>query len=93
MDGVNECVIEWLRGEKVATVTMPSNTPLNTKLRKLAEKGLVTDWFQNKDGSIVAHVPARWIKITPPRELSDEQRAVLSERMKNMRAKKENKDE
>lgn len=80
MDSVNECVIEWLRGEKTATVTMPSNTRLNTKLRNLALKTPSIIEVENKDGSILAHIPESWIKIVPPREISDEQRSALVER-------------
>lgn len=82
MDSVNECVIEWLRGEKTATVTMPSNTRLNKKLRNLALKTPTIIEVENKDGSILAHIPESWIKIVPPREISDEQRSALIERAK-----------
>lgn len=28
----------------------------------------------NPDGSIVAHIPTKWIKISAPRKMSEEQR-------------------
>lgn len=87
MDSVNECIIEWLRGEKQATVTMPNNTRLKSRIVKYAEeypdKVEITDI--NTDGSIVAHVPSKWIKISAPRKVSEEQKQVLSERMKKLR--------
>ena len=56
------------------------------RVLKLAEqhpedvKILVT----NKDGSIFAHVPVKYVKLRAPRELTEEQRAELVERGKNM---------
>jgi len=81
-DSMNENVIEFLRGQKVATVTLASNTRLNSRVRKLAAEK--PDECQisaeNSDGSIVAHVPVKWIKISPPRQMSEEQREALRER-------------
>lgn len=82
MDIMNECVIEWIKGQKTATITMPSNTRLNNKLRNLAQKTPTIIEVENKDGSILAHVPESWIKIVPPKELSDAQRSALVERAK-----------
>lgn len=87
-DAVNECVIEWIKGEKVATVTMPSHTRLNNKIRKLASSTMAVTYVENKDGSIVAHVPSNWIKITAPRQLSESQKEALSDRMKAMHNEK-----
>lgn len=41
---------------------------------------------ENNDGCLYCTVPAKWLKITPPvkRELSDEQRAEMANRMKNI---------
>lgn len=38
----------------------------------------------NKDGSIFAHVPIKYVKLRAPRKLTEEQRAELIERGKNM---------
>ena len=38
----------------------------------------------NKDGSIFAHVPVKYVKLRAPRELTEEQRAELIERGKSM---------
>lgn len=42
---------------------------------------------ENNDGCLYCKVPANWLKITPPakRELTDEQRAAMAERLKNYR--------
>ena len=44
----------------------------------------------NKDGSLVAHLPYKWMRIKPKRkvELTDEQRKVLSERMRRLKESK-----
>lgn len=74
MDGCIENVIEFLRDEKCATVTF-SQGRFKTKIRKLAESHPEECQIvaENKDGSICAHVPVNWVKISPPRVLSDKQ--------------------
>lgn len=50
---------------------------------------------ENEDGYIYAHIPYNWFKgIRPPtkRNLTDEQRKELSDRMKNAREVKKNKN-
>ena len=43
---------------------------------------------ENKDGSIMAFMPLKWMRIKPPRVLSDEQKKIASERMKRLRDQK-----
>lgn len=84
-----ECVIEWLKGNKTATVTFPSRTKLNTKVKKLAEQfpDEVQICHENKDGSIVAHIPVRYINISRrKRELTEEQRKEIGERLSRFRS-------
>ena len=38
----------------------------------------------NKDGSIFAHIPAKYVKLRAPKILTEEQRAELIERGKSM---------
>lgn len=85
MDSVNECVIEWLKGEKTATVTMPSNTRMKSKIVKLAEKDSAVTYIENKDGSILAHVPVEYVSIRQKRTLSDEQREEKTRILENAR--------
>lgn len=86
VDMVNENVIEFLRNEKRATVTLCQPRYI-TRIRELAEKYpeecQIT--HENKDGSILAHIPTAWVKINPPMQLNDEQRERLAERMRNVR--------
>lgn len=40
--------------------------------------------------SVTYRVPKRWIKVSPPRQMSEENRQKSAERMKAMQAKKRN---
>ena len=81
-----ECVIEWVRGDKVAAVTFPSRTKLGRKVRKLAEECPedVIIRHENKDGSFVATIPVRFIKISSPRKVSEKQRQAAADRFRQM---------
>lgn len=87
-DSMNENVIEFLRGQQTATATFCSQSKLGNKVRRLAEEypEEVQITAENPDGSIVAHLPTKWIKITAPRKMTEEQKAELSERGKRMSA-------
>ena len=77
-DSMNECVIEWMKGDKVAAITMPSNTKLKNRLLKLKEQRPdEVDVMINKDGSVFGHVPVKWIKINPSKILSEEEKEKL----------------
>lgn len=84
-ENMNENVIEFLRNEPVATVTFSQGKYI-TKIRKLAEKFpeecQIT--HENKDGSIVAHIPTKWIKINnPQRVMTEEEKRMAAERFRN----------
>lgn len=83
---MNEFSIEWIKGSQYASVTAPSGTSLRSKLLKLAEKNPddVKIIIENPDGSVFAHIPVNYIKISPPRQISDEQREAASERFRQM---------
>ena len=93
MDGVNENVIEWVKGEKVAGVTAATATRLKGRIQKLAKEypQEVQIIANNEDGSIFAHIPVKWIRINPGQrtktEMSDEQRSQLAERLRVAREK------
>lgn len=82
-DIMNECVIEWIKGEKVAGVTMPNNTKLKNRILKIAETRKEVEVTMNDDGSIYARIPSAWIKINPTLELSEEEREHRRNHMKN----------
>lgn len=91
-ESTQECVIEWIRGDKEATVTFAGHTKYNTKVRKLAEQypDEVKIVATNKDSSIVAHLPVSYIKIGKPKQMnySEEQRQVIADRLKSIRENK-----
>lgn len=90
-NSVNEFVIEWVKGDSVATVTFPAHHRLNTRVQKLAESFDEVEYIMNADGSICGHIPTSWIKINPPKQLTEEQKQQLAERIKNIRANKDDK--
>jgi hypothetical protein len=80
-----ENVIEFLKSDRIATVTFTRGRFIS-KIRKLAE--LYPDEVQitaeNKDGSIVAHVPVSYIHISrSKREMTDEERELYRQRARN----------
>lgn len=84
-----ENVIEWINGQDRVTVTLSQGKYIN-KVKTLAAK---TDEVQilaeNDDGSIYAHLPLKYIKISPPRQMTDEQKEKARERLKNFHKTKE----
>lgn len=91
MDGVIENVIEWLRGDKEAKVTAPTASKLKGQVMRLAEKypDEVRIIDENRDGSIYASVPVKWVNIRHPRILSDKQIEAAKERLERIRKDKE----
>lgn len=88
MADVMETTYEHTAGNGTFTVTAAERWSVNM-IRRLADKHPedVTIIAENEDGSIIAHLPASWMKIRPQRrrELTDEQRAEIGERLKASR--------
>lgn len=88
-----ENAIEWLDGQKTATITLHT-MKLRNRVLKLAEQNpgkvkiIARPDERGQNGYLLAHIPASWIRIDPPRKVSmtDEQRAAATERMKALRA-------
>lgn len=86
-----ETIINFNEEEKVASV-YTFNKTLQRRLAKLAEqypddcKREFDTW--QPEGSVDYTVPKKWIKINPPRFVSDKQKALSSLRMKAMQARK-----
>lgn len=87
-----ENVIEFLNGQKRATVTL-SQGRYKTKIEKLAKErpDECKILARNLDGTILAHVPTSWVKISPPRkvEMSEDRKEELRKQLANARNKKE----
>lgn len=92
---MNEFAIEWIKGAEYAGVTVPSGTALKSKLLRLAEKNSneVEIVSENKDGSLFVHIPVNYIKISPPKKISNEQREAASERFRQMWKDKQENEE
>lgn len=86
-----ENVIEFYRDDDMASVTFSKKSFIN-KVKKLREEypDIILQFFENNDGTVCASIPVSWIKISPPktRTLSEEERAMLSERMKQLISKR-----
>lgn len=83
---MSEFVIEWIKGNDYAGVTVPSGTALKSKLMRYARERPeeVKLMVENKDGSAFFHVPVSYIKVSPPRKVSEEQREAAGERLRKM---------
>lgn len=77
---------EYRNGEWYAEVSAYSGSKLKGRVLKLSEQfpDDVKILATNKDGSIFAHVPAKYVKLRAPKILTEEQRAELIERGKSM---------
>lgn len=88
-EGYSENVIEWIKDEKRATLTLSQRRTIS-RVKKLAvqypEQCQVV--AENKDGSICAHIPVSWIRINPGMELTEEQRRQKAETMLTNREKR-----
>lgn len=86
VDSMNEFSIEWIKGAEYAGVTVPSGTALKSKLLRLAENypDEVKVKAENSDGSLFVHIPVKYVKISPPRQVSDKQKEEASKRFKQM---------
>lgn len=88
-DNMNEIAIEWEKGREKATISAYNNSKLKGKIMKyVVSHPNDVDVYENKDGSIVAHVPTKWVKVSPPRNVSEEQAKAAGERLRKMRENK-----
>lgn len=83
---MNEFAIEWTKDRDYAGVTVPSGTALKSKLMRYTENRPeeVKLMAENKDGSAFFHIPISYIKLSPPRKVSEEQREAAGERFRKM---------
>lgn len=82
----NENVIEFLNNQHSITVSFCMPKWIN-KVKKLQEEHPddVKILAENNDGSICAKIPMKYLKISPPRKVSEEQKQAASERFKKLR--------
>ena len=91
---VNEFAVNYIKGEKVASVTAAAGIKWNKRLRDWADE--FPDKVQiiavNEDGSVFAHFPSKFVKLERPverkgREMTDEEKAAAAERLRAAREK------
>lgn len=82
----NENVIEFLNNQHTITVSFCMQKWIN-KIKKLKESypDDVKILAENDDGSICAKLPIKYLKISAPKKVSEEQRQSASERFKKLR--------
>lgn len=87
---LHDNAIEWYTGQRTITVTINQEKYRN-KILKLAEShpDQVKIIKTNSDGTILAKLPLKFLKISPPRKVSDEQREQMRERFIAMKQNKE----
>lgn len=91
---MNEFSICWVKGDLRASVTAPSGSWLKSRMLKLRDRNPdEVEVHENKDGSIVAYCPVKYIKVSPPRKVSEKQREEASKRFKAMWSSERTEDE
>ena len=83
---VKESCIEWIRGDVTASGTFPNGTAHKNRVIALSKSHLedVQITAENKDGSICARFPVSFVKINPPRAMTEEQKEAAGERFRTM---------
>lgn len=79
-----ETIINFNEGEDTASV-YTHNKSLRRKLEKLAQerpKDCRLFKVSHRDQAVEYYIPKGWIRIYPPRQISDEQREAMAERLK-----------
>ena len=82
----NENCIEFLNNQHQITVSFCMQKWIN-KVKKLKDEHPddVKILAENEDGSICAKLPIKFLKISAPRKVSEEQRQAASERFRKLR--------
>lgn len=83
-----ENAIEFLDGQKTAAVTLHDRR-LRNRILKLAEQHpdevSVICRPEENNGFLFAHIPLKWLRIQPPKQMSEEQREKAKERLARAR--------
>ena len=82
--------IEWEQGDDTVTALFQNNR-FQSKIRRLVEERPddIRILEENKDGSILVQFPLKWVKVGPPRRVSEEQKAKSAERFQKYREEKQ----
>ena len=88
----SENVIDFITGERTATVTFTNRKHINRIKNIYSERKDDFKYFrENPDGSVCAKLPLKWIKISPGskegRIMTEEQKEAARIRLQNARNK------
>lgn len=91
-----ENMVEWITGQHYCTITLTTTKYVN-RIKKIYEerKDEFKYFTENEDGSICAKFPLKWLKFNPgskpgtrtKREMTEEQKEALRQRLAAGRAK------
>lgn len=73
-----EVIICWNLQDKLASIEVPINTPMHRRLEATGAKYIQSRSLAGEEVSRCYEVPASWVKINPPRQLSEEQREQMA---------------
>ena len=88
MADFKETVVGYIVADDYASFTSAETKWINKILKLKAEHPDQVDikaYPENNQGYIYAHLPKKWLKVSPPRQMSDEQKAAAAERLRAMR--------
>ena len=88
---MKETVVGYTDADEYASFTSAEKKWINKILKLKAEhpdKVDIKAYPEDNQGYIYAHLPKKWLKISPPRQMSEEQRAAMAERLKTIRENK-----
>lgn len=78
---LHENAIEFYTEDETATLSLHKRKYAN-RIKKLKKaRPDECDYIENADGTICAHVPLSWVKLSPPRRMSDEAREAALARL------------
>lgn len=90
-DAIHETVVEYIKGDKTITVSS-TDVVWAKRIKKLWEQDKDNiSIVENEDGSVCAHFPKEYFKLSKPRSrsgMSEEQKQAAAERLKMARAKR-----
>lgn len=92
MADLKETVVGYIDSDKHASLCSGERKWINRILKLKAEHPNdvdIKEYPETNHGIILAHFPKKWLKINPPRQMSDEQKAVMAERLRAVRETKE----
>lgn len=83
-----ETIINFNAEEKTANCFTLDKTMKRRWEKLIEERPEEVNVIQRSDDLLEIEVPKKWVKVKPPRKVSDEQKAAASERLRAAREKK-----